>query len=708
MSHTPTENGQRSDGDDLVEVQFNPTGIHRRKSSLVNTENPRPLTPDKHSARQHHQSTTGPRPACPRMNRAPTECIVHQFLESQQRARDAEAHREEVSRDAGIEDSVTDGEATASETDGGVEEHEGSNQMCSDSLGSEDDDPYTSHHPLPYRLHTKKHTRASSTNTPDDTTFYSLPQETNYLGGYCGQPDEQVWVGAMSKPRVVTPGQSRRSSPPEINPTPSALEPQEPIDRRPRKKIAVNKFGAHEMVSGLDDKSASTSANSKPKLKFRSKSRTKTKLNADIDAAVAAADPTSLHSRHLTKSQLTDMVWGVRELSRRLGSVRIKARVRSIFVLTKIHDVALLVQTRNLVHWLLHPARGARYVVYVEEKLAAHRRFDAVGLRAELVALHEEAGDQEAAVEIGQATHGRLRLWTASMCRDKPENFDFCITLGGDGTVLYAGWLFQRVVPPVLTFSLGSLGFLAKFDFAKFEDTLTQAFTHGVVVSLRLRFECTVMRTRARHPLPADASPKLYEEELERLQMRDLVEELVGEERDDQHTHRPDGTFEILNEVVVDRGPNPTMSYTEIFGDNEHFTSVLADGVCVSTPTGSTAYNLAAGGSLCHPDNPVMLVTSICAHALSFRPIILPDTVVLRIGVPYDARTSSWVSFDGRERVELQTGDYVTISASRYPFASVLAGGGGRSEDWVNSIRGKLGWNTRQKQKALDQSWEKD
>lgn len=94
------------------------------------------------------------------------------------------------------------------------------------------------------------------------------------------------------------------------------------------------------------------------------------------------------------------------------------------------------------------------------------------------------------------------------------------------------------------------------------------------------------------------------------------------------------------------------MSAIEVFGDDEHFTTVQADGVCVATPTGSTAYNLAAGGSLCHPENPVILVTAICAHTLNFRPIILPDTVVLRIGVPYDARTSSWASFDGRERYD--------------------------------------------------------
>ncbi len=160
------------------------------------------------------------------------------------------------------------------------------------------------------------------------------------------------------------------------------------------------------------------------------------------------------------------------------------------------------------------------------------------------------------------------------------------------------------------------------------------------------------------------------------------------------------------------------MSAIEVFGDDEHFTTVQADGVCVATPTGSTAYNLAAGGSLCHPENPVILVTAICAHTLNFRPIILPDTVVLRVGVPYDARTSSWASFDGRERydristsialgevlmvdrIELCPGDYVTISASRYPFANVMQRGR-RNEDWVSSISEKLNWNSRQKQKSF-------
>lgn len=117
------------------------------------------------------------------------------------------------------------------------------------------------------------------------------------------------------------------------------------------------------------------------------------------------------------------------------------------------------------------------------------------------------------------------------------------------------------------------------------------------------------------------------------------------------------------------------MSSTELYGDDMHLTSIEADGVCIATPTGSTAYNLAAGGSLCHPEIPAMLVgttslpgvsktyifangcfcqvSPICAHSLTFRPLILPDSMVLRVGVPYDARSTAWVSFDGRQRIEL-------------------------------------------------------
>jgi NAD+ kinase len=89
---------------------------------------------------------------------------------------------------------------------------------------------------------------------------------------------------------------------------------------------------------------------------------------------------------------------------------------------------------------------------------------------------------------------------------------------------------------------MGSLGFLTKFDFGRYQDILSRAIAEGLTVSLRLRFEATVMRSQ-------DRTPKV----------RDLVEELIGEESEDHHTHRPDGSHNILNEVVLDRGPNPSM-----------------------------------------------------------------------------------------------------------------------------------------------------
>lgn len=460
----------------------------------------------------------------------------------------------------------------------------------------------------------------------------------------------------------------------------------------------------------------------------------KTASQVELDAALRPPDEPTTHSRLLTKKQLSEMAWGVRELSRRLGSMRLKFRVRNIFVLTKLHDADLISKTRELVRWLLAVDRDVRYTVYVENLLRDNRHFNAKGLIEELTEEYVAAGElepqsSEGGTESDAAARSdlsrRLRYWDENMCRTRPHMFDFVITLGGDGTVLYASWLFQRIVPPVLSFALGSLGFLTKFDYEDYQKILTSAFNDGVTVSLRLRFEGTIMRSVPRKTPEVTNNGGDDTGSPPHPPQRDLVEELIGEEKDDEHTHRPDGTYEILNEIVVDRGPNPSefpalaelclttakltpsaaMSYTELFGDDEHFTSILADGICVSTPTGSTAYNLAAGGSLCHPENPVMLVTSICAHTLSFRPIILPDTIVLRVGVPYDARTNSWASFDGRERVELRAGDYVTISASRYPFASIQPPGR-RSEDWVKSISGKLGWNTRQKQKGYKE-WDK-
>ncbi|KAF1826893.1 ATP-NAD kinase [Dissoconium aciculare CBS 342.82] len=390
-------------------------------------------------------------------------------------------------------------------------------------------------------------------------------------------------------------------------------------------------------------------------------------------------DSNDSQSRLLSKRQLADMAYNIRELSKKLGTIRVLLKVRNVFLLTKAHDRKLFAKTREMTKWLLRQknAQGEPYTVWVEETLEENEIFDSKSITSEDPSFKD-----------------RLKYWNNELCRKKPHTFEICLALGGDGTVLYASWLFKRVVPPVMSFAGGSLGFLTKFDFDDHARILERAFKEGITVSLRLRFEATIMRSVKHKDKNTQAS-------------RDLIDELTSADEGDVTTHKPDGSHNILNDIVIDRGPNATMSSIELFGDDEHFTTLQADGICVATPTGSTAYNLAAGGSLCHPDNPVILVTAIAPHTLSFRPIILPDTIVLRVGVPYDGRASCWASFDGKERSELCPGDYVTISASRFPFPSVLPLDR-RSEDWVESISRTLNWNNRQRQKAFDESNQKE
>ena len=87
----------------------------------------------------------------------------------------------------------------------------------------------------------------------------------------------------------------------------------------------------------------------------------------------------------------------------------------------------------------------------------------------------------------------------------------------------------------------------------------------------------------------------------------------------------------VLNEVVIDRGPSPYLSNIDLYLDGKLITSVQGDGLIISTPTGSTAYAVAAGASMIHPSVPAIMITPICPHSLSFRPIVVPAGVELKV-----------------------------------------------------------------------------
>ncbi|KYK55539.1 NAD kinase associated with ferric reductase [Drechmeria coniospora] len=355
----------------------------------------------------------------------------------------------------------------------------------------------------------------------------------------------------------------------------------------------------------------------------------------------------------MSHSRLVQTATGVREVSKLLQRRPIRRAVRNVMIVTKARDNQLVYLTRELALWLLRTPRYGCNLgvnVYVDAKLRSSNRFNAPSI------LSENAQFEQ-----------MLRYWTPDLCWTEPEKFDLVLTLGGDGTVLFTSWLFQRIVPPVLSFSLGSLGFMTTFDFDKYVDHLNRVMgDDGMKINLRMRFTCTVWRHDAR-------SHRLDE----------------GEQ------------FEVLNELVIDRGPSPYVSNLELYGDDELLTVVQADGCIFSTPTGSTAYSLSAGGSLVHPDIPAILLTPICPHTLSFRPMILSDTMALRVAVPRNSRATAYCAFDGKGRIELRQGDHVTITASQYPFPTVTR----TDTEWFESVSRTLRWNVRAAtQKPFDSS----
>ncbi|KZT04687.1 ATP-NAD kinase [Laetiporus sulphureus 93-53] len=427
--------------------------------------------------------------------------------------------------------------------------------------------------------------------------------------------------------------------------------------------------------------------------------------------------------------QLAETAVGVREMSKQLGRTRVHSHVQNVLIVTKARDNRLIKLTRQVALYLmLKRSYGGRgMVVYVDAQLRTSRRFDAAGIERDYPELFAPFPQRRASSsslaayangdEMNQAptSEGQLRYWTAEMCSRSPQLFDFVITLGGDGTVLFTSWLFQRIVPPVLPFALGSLGFLTNFDFADHEAVMDGAIEAGVRVNLRMRFTCTVYRAvaqgegRKRRAVKKADTGEILMKNVEQGGWEALESGLAsfcdgaGKPGKDKEimcfSTRPVESFEVLNDLVVDRGPSPYVSLLELFGDEHHLTTVQADGLCVSTPTGSTAYSLSAGGSLVHPEIPAILITPICPHTLSFRPMLLPDSVELRICVPFNSRSTAWASFDGRGRVELKQGDHIKVTPSKYPFPTVCADT--QSTDWFNAISRTLKWNQRERQKSF-------
>ncbi|KAJ3305299.1 hypothetical protein HDV03_001592 [Kappamyces sp. JEL0829] len=431
-------------------------------------------------------------------------------------------------------------------------------------------------------------------------------------------------------------------------------------------------------------------------------------------------------SSHLSSVELGENAVLIRDAARGIGrTLTIFENPRSVMIVAKTQEPGLVLFTRELTRNLLDTPR------YVDEKFRNHPSFSYDHL-----------------VDKFPSYKTRLLFWTPEFCASSPDLIDFIITLGGDGTVLYATWLFQNSqVPPLLPFHFGSLGFLTVFKINDITNVLNRVVgcdRTAIRLNMRMRLSCTVWKNK--HPAaPVDNVTLDLQKGLQHFDLNEEDADKAGltastpTERSSSllsrritdsvsvasrfntlpqhqksafvetrsHALPPEnakafkvGRFEVLNDIVIDRGPSAYMSQLELFVEDRHLTTVQADGLVISTPTGSTAYSLAAGGSLVHPEVPSFLLTPICAHSLSFRPMLLPDSIELKIQVPIDSRNNAWVSFDGRHRMELLQGDFIVVKLSRFPMPSVCDED--QSVDWFASLKKSLHWNERARQRAFN------
>lgn len=299
----------------------------------------------------------------------------------------------------------------------------------------------------------------------------------------------------------------------------------------------------------------------------------------------------------------------------------------------------------------------------------------------------------------------KLKTWpgadcttTVAGCQRVPntvaEKLDMVLTLGGDGTVLWACSLFASgSVPPIVPFALGSLGFMTPFPIEKMGKVLAGVFstTRSFPIMLRHRLQCQIIRGNN----GSDSNANSVDD-------NDKINNISfpSHNNNNNNGHCEACTLpsdmQVLNEVVIDRGSTPFLANLHVHIDKNFVTAIQGDGLIVSTPTGSTAYNLAAGGSMIHPGVPCVLFTPICPHTLSSRPLVFPEHVNITVKVPEDSRSEAYCSFDGKCRQMLRPGDGVNMHVSNWPVPMVCSLDA--SHDWFLSVREGLNWNIRKQQ----------
>jgi NAD+ kinase len=227
------------------------------------------------------------------------------------------------------------------------------------------------------------------------------------------------------------------------------------------------------------------------------------------------------------------------------------------------------------------------------------------------------------------------------------EPSDIALSLGGDGTLLNCARIVAEFETPILPVNLGTLGFITEIAKPEWREAFERYRNGRLAVSPRLMVAATVIRAGLE------------------------VARLPG-----------------LNDAVISTGGTPKITRLQVVLSGTAVGRYRADGVILSTPTGSTAYSMAAGGPILHPEMQALVLNPVCPFTLSNRPLVVPADEVVEITVEEPQRTEVMLTVDGQESLPLQPGDRVVLR--RYEHSALIIRSDRRN--FYEVLRHKLHW----------------
>lgn len=230
-----------------------------------------------------------------------------------------------------------------------------------------------------------------------------------------------------------------------------------------------------------------------------------------------------------------------------------------------------------------------------------------------------------------------------------PSHVEMVIVLGGDGTLLSVARLVGKYRVPILGVNLGGLGFLTEITLKELDKVIEKVIEGDFIVDERVALQASVLRR----------GEKMAE-------------------------------FTVLNDAVINKGALARIIDLETSIDGEYLTTFKSDGLILSTPTGSTAYNLSAGGPIIYPSLHCIIITPICPHTLTNRPIVVPDEVTIKV-ILKTTQEEVLLTLDGQQGFMLEYGDVVEVKKSETGILLIKS----PYRHYFELLREKLKWGER-------------